>query len=90
MAHLIKCPVCENSVSSNASTCPHCGEKIRMNKCRSVKGGFISLLIFAAGVAITYFGTPNDRCTAATVIGVLIAIIALASVMVCFTTPERS
>ena len=30
---LIKCPECQQNISSSAKNCPHCGYKITLHKC---------------------------------------------------------
>lgn len=66
MAELIQCPTCKNNVSSNAATCPHCGEVInsRMTK----PAGAINLKdpVHLAGVILAGL----------MVLGVIVAIIA--------------
>ncbi len=53
---LIKCPACSKDVSSNAASCPHCGEpidtSIKCPKCGSANTKVISGASKAASVAL--------------------------------------
>ena len=89
MSKLIECPTCKQPVSSGAATCPHCGEAIRKNKCRSVKGGFISL---GAGIllciALFAVGGAADSLAVGQ-LGLLMLIFGIVGACICFTSPSR-
>lgn len=44
MAELISCRVCGKSVSSNASICPHCGERSPEPYIDTLKYGFLGFI----------------------------------------------
>ena len=55
---LVKCPICGNNISSNASKCPHCGEPFKKvyGKGMIAIGLFILLLAPIGGIGCGIFG----------------------------------
>ena len=92
MANLIECPACKQQVSSNAGTCPHCGEPIRKNKCRSVKGGFISI---AAGLILCILmcaisqSSDGVSVPPGVYLGFIFLIAGIVGACICFTSPTK-
>ena len=93
MATLIECPTCKQQVSSNAATCPNCGEIIRKHKCRSVKGGFISLIAgILLCVILCVIGNSNSDGVSVpfcVYLGVLCLIGGIISSCICFTSTMK-
>ena len=90
MANLIECPTCKQQISSNAASCPHCGEIIRKNKCRSKKGGFISLGVgLALCIAFGIIGNHVDESLALFKWGVFLLILGVVGACICFTSPSK-
>ena len=87
MANLIQCPTCSKEISSNASSCPFCGEPIRKHKCRSVKGGIISFLIGLLLCIITCSLARED--IAIFKLGFLFLILGIVGSCICFTSPTK-
>ena len=84
---LINCPVCQKAVSSNASTCPHCGERIKKGKCRSLKGGFVFL---ALGVlSMVLLSAYANKETDVKYLLASFAVISFTVAAICFTSPSR-
>ncbi len=90
MAKLIECPTCKQQISSGAASCPHCGEPIRAGKCRSKKGGFISL---GVGLALCLAFFIIGGCTEEGLVffkwGVLLLILGGVGACICFTPPSK-
>lgn len=92
MSKLIECPTCQRQISASASVCPGCGEPIRKNKCRSKKGGIISLL---AGflLCILCFASSSSpdgvSVSPGVYLGVILFIAGIVSACICFTSPAK-
>jgi len=41
MGMLLLCPVCNNDVSSDAVTCPNCGQPLAASATENLAGGFV-------------------------------------------------
>ena len=93
MANLIECPTCKQQISSNAASCPHCGEPIRAGKCRSKKGGFISLGaglgIAAVCIAICPRDDGSDLFRTMVSVAIMALILGGVGACICFTSPLK-
>jgi len=92
MADLIECPACKKTVSSAADSCPHCGQPIRKRKCRSVKGGFISIIagLLLCIIMFMVSESPDGVSVPPGVyLGVIFLIAGIVSACICFTSPSR-
>ena len=62
---LIKCKVCENTISATAETCPHCGEKnlvfskVVFHRKTAFTGGATKIDVIIDGISIT--SLKNDE-----------------------------
>ena len=92
MSELINCPACQRQVSASAAVCPGCGEPIRKNKCRSKKGGFISLIVglLLCILCFAFSSSPDGVSVPPGVyLGVILFIAGIVSACICFTSPAK-
>lgn len=85
---LINCPVCQKAVSSNASTCPNCGERIKKGKCRSLKGGIVFLVLGVLSMLL--LSAYANQETNFKYLLAFFAVISFTATVVCFTSPMQS
>ena len=92
MSNLEVCPDCGHEVSKSALCCPNCGAK-RKAKCRSKKGGFISLALIPVfsiiGGFFQRFSPDGVTITPGTRIAVVCIIGCLTAAAICFTAPSK-
>lgn len=93
MSNLEVCPDCGHEVSKSAVCCPLCGAK-RKAKCRSKKGGFISLSVAVAGYILCDIGKlialkNGVEQSFLMPIGVVVIIGGLIAAAICFTAPAK-
>ena len=92
MSNLDVCPDCGHEVSKSALCCPNCGAR-RKNKCRSKKGGFISLALipvfFIIGGFCQQFSPDGVTIATGARVAVVCIIGCLTAAAICFTAPAK-